>query len=147
MIRRMNSNENDRYFVRISMFPSNKNEIFKTDVDPTGTTNGESGGHPLSSYGTAVTRWNLQEFDWDHPSAILDFPLQGYLDAGGTFDCSDPFWSQVGIATIMRLPESNGESEEGSNWTFYLRNATAGVAIGSGSRRALGDPIRLVRDL
>ena len=137
-IRRMHSNVDGRYFLRISQYPSNETEIFRTNLDPTGTQNSKA----LSYNGTAVTRWNLQEFDWDHPAGELDFPLQGYIDAGG----SSPYWNQIGICTIMRLPEYESNTT-GTNWTFYMRNATSGVAVGASSRRALGDCIRLVRDI
>ena len=140
MIRRMESNEQRRYFVRISLFPSSPSEVFKTDVDLTGNENSPA----LAYNGTNVERWNLHEFDWDNPSAFLDFPLQGHLDSYGTFYYGDPFWCQIGLATIFRLPEP---CPGGGNWTFYMRNATSGVAVGYGSRRALGDPIRLIRDL
>ena len=46
----------------------------------------------------------------------------------------------------MRLPEYESNTT-GTNWTFYMRNATSGVAVGASSRRALGDCIRLVRDI
>ena len=137
-IRRMHSNVDGRYFLRISQYPSNETEIFRTNLDPTGTQNSKA----LSYNGTAVTKWNLQEFDWDHPAGELDFPLQGYIDAGG----SSPYWNQIGICTIMRLPEYESNTT-GTNWTFYMRNATSGVAVGASSRRALGDCIRLVRDI
>jgi hypothetical protein len=139
MIKRMKSNVTGRYFLRISQFPSNENEIFRTSVDKTGTQNSKA----LSYNGTAATKWNLQEFDWEHPSGVLDFPLQGYIDAGGDV----PYWNQIGICTIMRLPEYESSLSSSTNWTFYMRNATSGVAVGAASRRALGDCIRLVRDM
>ena len=139
LIRRMQSNVDGRYFLRIYQFASDKTELFKTNVDVTGQQNSKA----LSYNGTKVTKWNLQAFDWDHPAAVLDFPLQGYIDAGG----SRPYWNQIGICTIMRLPEYEDQSGHGTNWTFYMRNATSGVAVGASSRRALGDCIRLVRDI
>ena len=141
MIKRIQSNIDGRYYLRITQYPSNKNEIFKTNLDPTGLQNSKQ----LSYQGTSVTKWNLQEFDWDHPSAVLDFPLQGYIDAGGEV----PFWNQPGVGTIMRLPEyeKGVSASNGTNWTFYMRNNTSGVAVGNSSRRALGDCIRLVREI
>ena len=141
MIKRIQSNIDGRYYLRITQHPSNKNEIFKTNLDPTGLQNSKQ----LSYQGTSVTKWNLQEFDWDHPSAVLDFPLQGYIDAGGLA----PFWNQPGVGTIMRLPEyeKGVSASNGTNWTFYMRNNTSGVAVGNSSRRALGDCIRLVREI
>ena len=143
LIRRMQSNVDGRYFLRISQFASDETEVFRTNVDATGLQNSKS----LSYTGTRVTRWNLHEFDWEHPAAILDFPLQGYIDGGGNGYWDYPFLNQLGIATIMRLPEYQTSTTNGYNWTFYMRNSTSGVAVGSGSRRSIGDCIRLVRDL
>ena len=143
LIRRMQSNIDGRYFLRISQFASDETEVFRTNVDKTGLRNTKA----LSYNGTAVTRWNLHEFDWKHPAAVLDFPLQGYIDGGGNSYYDYPFLNQVGIATIMRLPEYQTNATSGYNWTFYMRNATSGVAVGAGSRRSIGDCIRLVRDL
>ena len=49
----------------------------------------------------------------------------------------------------MRLPEyeKGVSASNGTNWTFYMRNNTSGVAVGNSSRRALGDCIRLVREI
>ena len=170
-IRMVASSYSERYFLRIEMFPGTENDIFKTDIDPTGRLNGFSeygedgfgsvgqtvyyGGADhvvnLAYDGTPIQRWNLQDFDWNHPSGSIDFPLQGYLDAGGTY----PFWNQIGNATILRVPEHQYGGEgmtatgeiRGRNWTLYMRDATSGVSVGKESRWALGDCIRLVRDL
>ncbi|MCR4603329.1 MAG: fimbrillin family protein [Prevotella sp.] len=127
-----------RHFLRIEQFASNACEIFKTDIDKTGAVNST-----YAKTGTNCTKWNLQDFDWDHPTGYIDFPLQGYIDAGG----GTPFWSYLGDATIMRIPEWDGSTGGDRNWTLYMAPHTSGVAVGNGSRRSLGDPIRLVRDI
>lgn len=137
-----------RHYLRIEQFPATASDVIRTDVEKTGLVNDTEyhyNGHTydLAYDGTPIKKWNIQSFDWDHPSGHLDFPLQGYIDAGG----DTPYWNQIGICTIMRLPEHQWGQEAGWNWTFYMRNATSGVAVGADSRRALGDCIRLVRDI
>jgi len=127
-----------RHFLRIEQFASNADEVFKTNIDKTGLINST-----YAKTGTNCTKWNLQDFDWDHPTCYIDFPLQGYIDAGG----ATPYWDWVGDACILRLPEWDGNTTGDRNWTLYMAPHTSGVAVGNGSRRSLGDPIRLVRDI
>ena len=89
-----------------------------------------------------ITQTNLQDFDWSHPAAELYFPMQGYIDAGNEY--RGPFLAEFGLSCIMRVTSWLGASEDGYNQTFYFRNS--GVGSNTGSRNALGDPIRLIRD-
>ena len=89
-----------------------------------------------------ITQTNLQDFDWSHPAAELYFPMQGYIDAGG--GGGGPYLAEFGLSCIMRVTSWLGAREDGFNQTFYFRNS--GVGSNTGSRNALGDPIRLIRD-
>ena len=89
-------------------------------------------------------QWNLHKFDWSTPAEYMDFPLCGYIDAGGTY----PFVNDFGDGCILRAMETYlPNSAIGRNWTIYLRNEHQGVAVGGNSRRSLGDQIRCVRDV
>lgn len=89
-------------------------------------------------------QWNLHKFDWSTPAEYMDFPLCGYIDAGGT----NPFVNDFGDGCILRAMETYlPNSSVGRNWTIYLRNEHQGVAVGGNSRRSLGDQIRCVRDV
>jgi len=89
-------------------------------------------------------QWNLHKFDWSTPAEYMDFPLCGYIDAGGTY----PFVNDFGDGCILRAMETYlPNSSVGRNWTIYLRNEHQGVAVGGNSRRSLGDQIRCVRDV
>ncbi|MBQ7771369.1 MAG: fimbrillin family protein [Bacteroidales bacterium] len=89
-------------------------------------------------------QWNLHKFDWSTPAEYMDFPLCGYIDAGGTY----PFVNDFGDGCILRAMETYlPNSAIGRNWTIYLRNEHQGVAVGGNSRRSLGDQVRCVRDV
>ena len=127
-------------YVRITRYPAKATDKFITDVTPDASASVAEN----SKKKVTVTQSNLQDFDWDHPSAELFFPMQGYIDAGyiGT-NWEDLYVDEFGISCIMRVTTWTG-SEPGYNQTFYFRNS--GVGSLTGSRNALGDPIRLIRD-
>jgi len=113
-----------KMYVRISRFEATKDDLFKMSADR--------------------KKWNLHEFDWNSPAEYMDFPLCGYIDAGGT----NPFVNDFGDGCILRAMETyQPNSSVGRNWTIYLRNEHQGVAVGGNSRRSLGDQIRCVRDV
>lgn len=113
-------NQESHRYVRISRFNATAEDEFR--------------------YSEATKMWNLQEFDWSNPAEYMDMPLQGYIDA--TQGLND--WWQGSSGTIMRVSTKDGV---GTNWTMYFRNAHKEVSVGNASRRALGDPIRLCRDV
>ena len=124
-------------YVRITRYPAKATDKFLTNV----TSNPSDGISDNPKRQVTVTQTNLQDFDWDHPSAELFFPMQGYIDAGN--QDRDLFLDEFGISCIMRVTTWTGATP-GHNHTFYFRNV--GVGSNTGSRNALGDPIRLIRD-
>ena len=124
-------------YVRITRYPAKATDKFITDETPDASASIAT--NPMQR--KPVTQTNLQDFDWDHPSAELFFPMQGYIDAGN--QDRDLFLDEFGISCIMRVTTWTG-ANPGFNHTFYFRNS--GVGSNTGSRNALGDPIRLIRD-
>ena len=134
------SNGKQYYFnyVVISRYPATREDRILTDLNTT---------DPQEK--TVITKTNLQDFDWSHPAAELYFPMQGYLDAGASPSNENgnfrgPFLAEFGLSCIMRVTSWTGANSPGHNHTFYFRNS--GVGSNTGSRNALGDPIRLIRD-
>lgn len=108
---------NGRY-VRFSQFPTTKDDKFIVEG----------------------TKWNLHQFDWDHPSAYMDFPLQGHLISN--YSSSDPaaLINIFGREIKIRLQDRHGEH----NWCMKLSNDGTGVA---NTWQSTTCPTRLVRDI
>lgn len=101
-------------YVRFSQFPATAEDIF-------------------TSTGSGDTReWNLHKFDWSHPSAYLDFPLQGQLGNGSI--------TLFGREIKIRLQNRNGSG------TYCMKLSNDGTGVWN-TYRATTCPTRLVRDL
>ena len=125
-------------YVVISRYPATRSDRILTNLNT---------ADPQEK--SVITQTNLQDFDWSHPAAELYFPMQGYIDAGSspvseTGNFRGPFLAEFGLSCIMRVTSWTGADSPGHNHTFYFRNS--GVGSNTGSRNALGDPIRLIRD-
>lgn len=81
----------------------------------------------------------LTRFDWSTPSAIMEIPSVGFIHPQGAHKLDGD-----GVNAILRTSQTG--SGDGTNWVFYLRNDWQFGLI-NGSRRALGDQIRCVRDV
>ncbi len=81
----------------------------------------------------------LTRFDWSTPSAIMEIPSVGFIHPQGAHKLDGD-----GVNAILRTSQTG--SGDGTNWVFYLRNDWQFGLI-DGSRRALGDQIRCVRDV
>ena len=100
-------------WVRFSQFPASADDIFVTEGS-----------------GNART-WNLHQFDWEHPSAYLDFPLQGQLGNGTV--------TLFGRELKLRLLERNGSG------TFCMKLSNDGTGVAN-TYQSTTCPTRLVRD-
>ena len=125
-------------YVTISRYPAKSTDRFLTDLHP------EPSGAIAREIGGWIADSNLESFDWDNPAAEIHFPMQGYIDAGHASYNHAPWLDGLGLNCIMRVTEWQG-ANPGYNHTMYFRNQ--GVGTNTGSRNALGDPIRLVRVL
>lgn len=77
-------------------------------------------------------------FDWNSPSAIMQIPACGFIHTiGGNKLDGD------GVSTVLR---SSDWVRAGFNWVCYLRSDQS-FGLFDGSRKALGDQIRCVRDV
>lgn len=77
-------------------------------------------------------------FDWNSPSAIMQIPACGFIHTiGGNKLDGD------GVSTVLR---SSDWVRVGYNWVCYLRSDQS-FGLFNGSRKALGDQIRCVRDV
>ena len=77
-------------------------------------------------------------FDWNSPSAIMQIPACGFIHTiGGNKLDGD------GVSTVLR---SSDWARAGYNWVCYLRSDQS-FGLFDGSRKALGDQIRCVRDV
>ena len=113
MIEMHDSNVERGGWVRFSQFPASADDIFESE----GTGN--------------ARKWNLHKFDWEHPSAYLDFPLQGQLTNSSI--------ALFGREIKLRLMERNG----GQTYCMKLSNDGTGVY---GTYQCTTCPTRLVRD-
>lgn len=81
----------------------------------------------------------LTRFNWSTPSAIMEIPCVGFIHPHREYKLDGD-----GVNAILRTSQTG--SGNGTNWVFYLRNDWQFGLI-DGSRRALGDQIRCVRDV
>lgn len=91
--------------------------------------------------------WNLNGFDWNHPSAVLDFPLQGDLGAPSGKGSIGEF----GITLKMHLnryqkPQPSVSTVATTIYTMKLSTAS-GVGAWTSTYQSTSCPIRLVRDV
>ena len=114
MIEMHTSNVPNGNYVRFSQFPTSKDDVF------TITGSGDN------------RQWNLHKFDWEHPSAYLDFPMTGQFGQG-TF-------TLFGREIKIRLREHSG------NQTLCMKLSNDGTGV-YGTWMTTTCPTRLVRDL
>ena len=114
MIEMHTSNVPNGNYVRFSQFPASSRDVFKS------TGSGDS------------RRWNLHKFDWEHPSAYLDFPMTGQF-GDGTF-------TLFGREIKIRLREHSG------NQTLCMKLSNDGTGV-YGTWMCTTCPTRLVRDI
>ena len=110
MIEMHTSNVPNGNYVRFSQFPASSQDVFKVEDQ----------------------RWNLHKFDWEHPSAYLDFPMTGQF-GDGTF-------TLFGREIKIRLREHSG------NQTLCMKLSNDGTGV-YGTWMCTTCPTRLVRDI
>ena len=92
----------------------------------------------LTTEAAFVESMNNGLFDWNSPSAIMQIPACGFIHTiGGNKLDGD------GVSTVLR---SSDWVKVGYNWVCYLRSDQS-FGLFDGSRKALGDQIRCVRDV
>ena len=92
----------------------------------------------LTTEAAFVESMNNGLFDWNSPSAIMQIPACGFIHTiGGNKLDGD------GVSTVLR---SSDWARAGYNWVCYLRSDQS-FGLFDGSRKALGDQIRCVRDV
>lgn len=92
----------------------------------------------LTTEAAFVESMNNGLFDWNSPSAIMQIPACGFIHTlGGNKLDGD------GVSTVLR---SSDWVRVGYNWVCYLRSDQS-FGLFNGSRKALGDQIRCVRDV
>ena len=92
----------------------------------------------LTTEAAFVESMNNGLFDWNSPSAIMQIPACGFIHTiGGNKLDGD------GVSTVLR---SSDWVKAGYNWVCYLRSDQS-FGLFDGSRKALGDQIRCVRDV
>lgn len=92
----------------------------------------------LTTEAAFVESMNNGLFDWNSPSAIMQIPACGFIHTiGGNKLDGD------GVSTVLR---SSDWVRAGFNWVCYLRSDQS-FGLFDGSRKALGDQIRCVRDV
>ena len=111
------SNITDGKFVRFSLYPTGIDDIFLFNDDK--------------------SQWNLHQFDWEHESAHLDFPMQGNLVY------SDPAMLEL-FGRDLKLTLS--EAVPGSTNFYSLKLSNDGTGYVE-TYQATTCPTRLVRDL
>ena len=92
----------------------------------------------LTTEAAFIESMNNGLFDWNSPSAIMQIPACGFIHTiGGNKLDGD------GVSTVLR---SSDWVRAGYNWVCYLRSDQS-FGLFDGSRKALGDQIRCVRDV
>ena len=119
-------------FVRFSMFPTTSTDKFISDKDSKDEVSTSDNTYNLYSENP---KWNLHKFDWDHPSAYIDFPLQGEM--GG----HPMFIDLFGRDLKLRLMETANMHD---NYCMKLSNDGTGFY---GTWHSTTVPTRLVRDI
>ena len=132
MIEVHQSNIHNCGFARFSMFPATASDKFlcdKTGKDAISTSDNSYNLYDQSP------KWNLHKFDWDHPSAYIDFPLQGQMEY-------HPMHLNIfGRDLKLRLMEMQSSTD---NYCMKLSNAGTGFY---GTWHSTTCSTRLVRDI
>lgn len=117
-------------YVRFSIYPATKDDELR--ISGTATTEAAA----------AAVRWNLNDFDWEHPSAIIDFPLPGAL-GGSSGKCS--LGSGAFGDDLKSILNNCGKGAYSSHLTLKLSKSD-GIGV-YGTYQTTSGPMRLVRDL
>ena len=117
-IEMLESNVHNGWFVRFTQYPTSSTDKFEAQ-----DTNND--GKPDT--------WNLHKFDWDHPSAYLDFPMSGEIYPS-TYHY---------LGSILKLRLQN-YLNAGNNYCMKLSNQGTGFMS---TYHITTGPTRLVRDL
>lgn len=86
----------------------------------------------------SVKDFNELGYDWSNPSSTMQVPACGFIHTSGGDKLDND-----GVSTILRTSDW---VRAGYNWVCYLRGDIS-FGIFNGSRKALGDQIRCVRDV
>ena len=119
-------------YVRFSMFPATATDKFLSDKDMRDAVDTNDNTYNLYNQNP---QWNLHKFDWDHPSAYIDFPLQGQMEY-------HPMQLNIfGRDLKLRLMEMQSSTD---NYCMKLSNAGTGFY---GTWHSTTCSTRLVRDI
>ena len=125
-------NDSKLGYVRFSMFPATATDRFRSDKSGKDAISTSDNTYNLYSDNP---KWNLHKFDWDHPSAYIDFPLQGQIEY-------HPMHINLfGRDLKLRLMEMSSVT---NNYCMKLSNDGTGFY---GTWHSTTVPTRLVRDI
>ena len=117
------SKEEGKWYFEIAQFPGDQKMTFEG----------------LDTEEQFINSMNNGTFDWTTPSAVIEIPACGFIHPQGGNKLNGD-----GTNAILRSSDYNGS---GTNWVFYLRDDDWQCGLINGSRKALGDQIRCVRDV
>lgn len=117
------SKEKGKWYFEIAQFPGDQKMTFEG----------------LDTEKKFIDSMNNGTFDWTTPSAVIEIPACGFIHPQGGDKLNGD-----GTNAILRSSDYNGS---GTNWVFYLRDDDWQCGLINGSRKALGDQIRCVRDV
>ena len=117
------SKEEGKWYFEIAQFPGDQSMTFEG----------------LDTEEQFIASMNDGTFDWTTPSAVIEIPACGFIHPQGGNKLNGD-----GTNAILRSSDYNGS---GTNWVFYLRDDDWQCGLINGSRKALGDQIRCVRDV
>ena len=117
------SKEEGKWYFEIAQFPGDQSMTFEG----------------LDTEKEFIDSMNNGTFDWTTPSAVIEIPACGFIHPQGGNKLNGD-----GTNAILRSSDYNGS---GTNWVFYLRDDDWQCGLINGSRKALGDQIRCVRDV
>ena len=100
-----------------------------------------------ATYSEAILPGSKENTLWNNPIESADFPGCGYFVPDNNF----PDLRSFGWGTIMRTSDpkgyDTGNVNNQHNWVQYMSVTDYKLSIHNGSRRALGDQVRCVRDV
>ena len=126
------SNVDNCGYARFYIFPATPTDVFKCNKNTKDAISDDENANNLYSENP---QWNLHQFDWDHPSTYIDFPLQGQIEGS-------PWQVNLfGRDIKLRLMETANMTD---NYCMKLSNQGLGFA---GTWHSTTGPTRLVRDI
>ena len=121
-------------YARFYIYPTTKDDRFKSNKNEKDAISDTEGTYNLYDDAKSA-KWNLHQFDWDHPSTYIDFPLQGQIE------CHPMHINLFGRDMKNRLMETIHMFD---NYCMKLSNDGLGFA---GTWHSTTGPTRLVRDI